>query len=172
MRAIAIATSAVLLLAAALLATAPSDNDIIQGVFEGVFAENGLAGPYMVKYCFDAPTSRHIVVFLTDVLERAARGSVADLLKLIQLIKDFGATIPPETIDCLGRNQEIYALGFKYNIDGSTDFQGLELHVGEYIALHYLEVHRWAGDLNDKWKAAKYYDFGFAAGGYGHKLVA
>lgn len=107
----------------------------------------------MVKYCFDEPTSHNIVQFIGDVLEKAAKGSVADLLKLIQMIKDFGSTIPPETVDCLGRNQEIYALGFKYNIDGSTDFQALEIHVGEYVALHFLEVHRWAVDLNDKWKA-------------------
>lgn len=71
----------------------------------------------------------------------------------------------------MGRQQEIYALGFKYNIDGSTDFQALEIHTATYVTLHFLEVHRWAVDLNDKWTAGKYNDFGFAAGGYGHKLL-
>jgi hypothetical protein len=185
-----IATFAAVLLALALLALSPlpttphshltrspspalsTDNDILQSVLEGVFAENNLPGPYMVKYCFDEPTSHRIVVFIGEAAEKAAKGSVGDLLKLIELIKEFGSTIPPETIDCLGRNQEVYALGFKYNIDGSTDFQGLELHVVEYVALHFLEVHRWAVDINDKWKAGKFYEVGYAAGGYGHKLVA
>lgn len=60
-----------------------SDNDILQLVFQGLFAENNLAGPYMVKYCFDEPTSHRIVVFIGEALEKAARGNVADLLKLI-----------------------------------------------------------------------------------------
>lgn len=83
----------------------------------------------MIKYCFEADTSHNIVVFLGQVLEKAAKGSVADLLQVIQLVKTFGSTIPDATIDCLGRSQEIYTIGFKYNIDGSTDFEALEIHV-------------------------------------------
>lgn len=45
------------------------------------------------------------------------------------------------------------------------------MHTATYVTLHFLEVHRWAVDLNGKWTAGKYNDFGFAAGGYGHKLL-
>lgn len=79
----------------------------------------------MIKYCFDAPTSHKIVVFVTDVLAKAAKALVTGLIGLITEVKDFINTIPEETIDCLGHQQEIYALGFKYNIDGSTDFKAL-----------------------------------------------
>jgi hypothetical protein len=161
----------IVLLGALLVGPLTSDNDIIQEVFEGAYAENNLPGPYMIKYCFDEPTSHRIVVFITEILERAAKGSVADLLKIIQLIKEFGGAIGESTLDCLGRNQEIYRLAFKYDIDASTDFQALDAHIAEYVALHYLETHRWVVDLNDKWKATKYYDFGFAGAIYGHKLV-
>lgn len=61
----------------------------------------------MIKYCFDTPTSHKIVVFVTDVLARAAKASVTDLVKLIAEVKDFATAIPEETIDCLGRQQEI-----------------------------------------------------------------
>lgn len=59
-----------------------------------MFAENKLEGPYMIKYCFDTPTSHKIVVFVTDVLAKAAKASVTDLVKLITEIKDFVTTIP------------------------------------------------------------------------------
>lgn len=48
----------------------------------------------MIKYCFDTPTSHKIVVFVTDVLAKAAKASVTDLVKLITEIKDFVTTIP------------------------------------------------------------------------------
>ena len=59
----------------------------------------------MIKYCFDAATSHKIVVFVTDVLAKAAKASVTDLIALIAEVKDFITTIPEETIDCLGRQQ-------------------------------------------------------------------
>jgi len=30
-----------------------TDNEVIQTVFEGLFAENNLPGPFTIKYCFD-----------------------------------------------------------------------------------------------------------------------
>jgi hypothetical protein len=76
------------------LAGALSDNEIIQHVFEGLFAENNLSGPYMIKYCFDEATSHRIVEFVNDALRKAAKGSVTDLLALINLTKEFAGTIP------------------------------------------------------------------------------
>ncbi len=57
--------AAIAVLAALLVGPLSSDNDIIQEVFEGVYAENDLPGPYMIRYCFDEPTSHRIVVFIT-----------------------------------------------------------------------------------------------------------
>ena len=39
------------------------------------------------------------------------------------------------------------------------------------MGLHYLTVHKWLGSLNDEWKAAKYYQVGFDAAGYGHNIL-
>lgn len=78
---VSIATA--LILAGLQLGAPTTDNDILQEVFEGVFAENNLPGPYMIRYCFDEPTSHRIVVFIGEMLDRAAKGSVADLLKII-----------------------------------------------------------------------------------------
>jgi hypothetical protein len=34
-----------------------------------------------------------------------------------------------------------------------------------------LEVHKWFGDLNNNWKAGKYYQVGFDGAGYAHKVL-
>ena len=40
-----------------------------------------------------------------------------------------------------------------------------------YVTLHYLEVHKTLGDLNKDWKAGKYYQTGYDAGAFGHKIL-
>jgi len=40
--------------------------------------------------CLDDNTAHKIVVFAGEVLEKAAKGSVSDLLQLKKLIQDFG----------------------------------------------------------------------------------
>ena len=125
----------------------------------------------MTKYCFDDEVSHEIVVFTTEILAKAAKASITDLLQVIKLMREFSKTIPDETIDCLGRCEQIRTLGFKYDIDGSTDFVEQLKHVETYVALHFLEVHKWAIDLNEKWISGAYRQFGYAAGGYGHKVL-
>jgi len=34
-----------------------------------------------------------------------------------------------------------------------------------------LTVHKWLGDLNNNWKAGKFYQVGFDAGTYGHSIL-
>jgi len=36
------------------------------------------------------------------------------------------------------------------------------------MTLHFLEVHRWTVDLNEKWLAKRYRDVGYNVGIYGH----
>ncbi len=87
------------------------------------------------------------------------------------MIKNFGDQIPQPVKDCLDGNGEFKALGLKYGIDDTTDTSVIEKKVIAYVTLHYLEVHRWFGQLNDEWKAGKYYQTGFDAAGYGHKVL-
>jgi hypothetical protein len=47
----------------------------------------------------------------------------------------------------------------------------IEKKVIAYVTLHYLEVHKWLGDLNNNWKAGKYYQVGFDGASYGHKVL-
>jgi len=62
-------------------------------------------------------------------------------------------------------------LGLKYGIDNNTDTAALEKKIIAYATLHYLEVHKWFGDLNTLWKAGKFYQVGFDGAGYGHKVL-
>jgi len=47
----------------------------------------------------------------------------------------------------------------------------IEKKVIAYVTLHFLEVHRWFGDLNTLWVAGKYYQVGFDGAGYAHKVL-
>jgi len=53
------------------------------------------------------------------VFEKAAKGSITDLISLIQLIKNFD--MPDSVIDCLDENKELEALGLKYGVTRDTD---------------------------------------------------
>jgi len=73
--------------------------------------------------------------------------------------------------DCLDGNKEFENLGLKYGITPTTDSSVIEKKVIAYVTLHYLEVHKWFGDLNNQWKAGKYYQTGFDGAGYAHKVL-
>ena len=137
----------------------------------GLFEENKLPDPTTIVPCIDDDTAHKIVVFAGQVLEKAARGSISDLIALKDLIKQFGDQIPDSVKKCLDGNAEFEALGVKYGITNSTDPNVIEKKVIEYVTLHYLTVHKWLGSLNDNWKAAKYYQVGFDAGSYGHQVL-
>ena len=104
-------------------------------------------------------------------MEKAAKGSVTDLVQLISLIKGFGDQIPQSVKDCLDGNKEFEALGYKYGVTPTTDSAVIEKKIIAYVTLHYLEVHKWLGDLNNNWKAGKYYQVGFDGATYGHKVL-
>lgn len=53
----------------------------------------------------------------------------------------------------------------------TTDSSAIEKKVIAYVTLHYLTVHKWLGDLNNNWKGGKFYQVGFDAAGYGHKVL-
>ena len=42
--------------------------------------------------------------------------------------------------------------------------------ISEYFALHYLLVHRWAGDLNTRWQEEDYVDVGYYMAVDAHKV--
>ena len=74
-------------------------------------------------------------MFAGQVLEKAAKGSISDIVRLISLIKNFGDQIPQSVKDCLDGNAEFKALGLKYGIDDSTDPNVIEKKVIAYITL-------------------------------------
>ena len=109
------------ILALVLLAQAITDKQIIQQGLNGLFEQNKLADPTTIVPCIDDATAHKIVVFAGDVLEKAAKGGISDLVQLISLIKGFGDQIPQSVKDCLDGNKELEALGLKYGIDNNTD---------------------------------------------------
>jgi len=148
-----------------------TDKEILQQGLNGLFEQNKLADPTTIVPCIDDTTAHKIVVFIGDVLEKAAKGSVSDLIALKSLIEDFGNQIPQSVKDCLDGNSEFDALGRKYGITPDTNSSALEKKIIAYVTLHYLEVHKTLGDLNTSWKAGKYYDTGFNAAVFGHKVL-
>ncbi len=148
-----------------------TDNQIIQTTLNGLFEENKLLDPTTIVPCIDDDTAHKIVVFVGQVLDKAAKGSISDLIALKDLIQQFGDQIPDSVKKCLDGNAEFEALGVKYGVTNTTDPNVIEKKVIEYVTLHYLTVHKWLGSLNDNWKAAKYYQVGFDVGSYGHQVL-
>lgn len=148
-----------------------SDKDIIQQALNGLFEENQMKDPTTIVPCIDDATAHKIVVFIGEVISKAAKGSISDLLSLKDLIKNFGDQIPESVKTCLDGNAEFEALGLKYGIKPDTDSSAIEKKVIQYVTLHYLTVHKWLGDLNTEWSSGKYYQFGFDAAKYGHTVL-
>jgi hypothetical protein len=148
-----------------------TDKETIQQTLNGLFEQNKLPDPTTIVPCIDDDTASKIVAFGGQVLDKAAKGSITDLVQLVSLIKGFGDQIPQSVKDCLDGNAEFKALGVKYGIDDTTDPSVIEKKVITYVTLHYLEVHKWLGDLNTAWKAGKFYQVGFDGAGYGHKVL-
>jgi hypothetical protein len=149
----------------------PTDKEILQQALNGLFEQNKLPDPTTIVPCIDDDTAHKIVVFIGQVLEKAAKASITDINQLVQLIKGFGDQIPQSVKDCLDGNKEFENLGLKYGIKPGSDTSAIEKKVLAYVALHYLEVHGWLGSLNNNWKAGKYYQVGFDGAGYGHKIL-
>jgi hypothetical protein len=148
-----------------------TDKQIIQTMLNGLFEENKLSDPTTIVPCIDDDTAHKIVVFIGQVLEKAAKGSISDLLSLKDLIEKFGDQIPDSVKNCLKDNAEFTALGVKYGVTNTTDPSSIEKKVIAYVTLHYLTVHKWLGDLNDEWKTGKYYQVGFDAAKDGHVVL-
>ena len=58
----------------------PTDKETIQLILNGLFEQNKLPDPTTIVPCIDDNTAHKIVVFAGQVLEKAASGSVKDLL--------------------------------------------------------------------------------------------
>ena len=148
-----------------------SDKDTIQQILNGAFEQNKLPDPTTIVPCIDDDTAHKIVVFAGQILEKTARGSVTDIPAVIQLIKDFGNQIPQSVKDCLDGNKEFEALGLKYGITPDTDSSVIEKKIIAYVTLHFLDAHKFAGDLNEEFKAGKFYQVGFDLAAYTHKIL-
>ena len=148
-----------------------TDKDIIQQTLNGLFEENTLKDPTTIVPCIDDDTAHKIVVFIGQLLEKAAKGSISDLLSLKDLIEKFGDQIPDTVKKCLDGNAEFTALGVKYGITNTTDKDALEKKIISYVTLHYLTVHKWLGDLNSEWTSGKYYQVGYDAAKDGHVVL-
>ena len=59
---------------------------ILQQTLNGLFEQNKLPDPKTIMPCIDDDTAHKIVVFAGQVLEKAAKGSISDLLSLKDLI--------------------------------------------------------------------------------------
>lgn len=148
----------------------PTDKEILQQGLNGLFEQNKLPDPTTIIPCLDDKTAHDTVVFIGQSLEKGAKGSVGDLLSLIKLVENFGNNIDPKVKACLDGNVEFKNLGLKYGITDETTTEQIEKKIITYITLHYSEVHKEIGTVNDMWKAGKYYQAGFESATYGHKI--
>lgn len=147
----------ILLVALLAVAQALSDKEIIQQGLNGFFEQNKLPDPTTIVPCLDDTTAHNLVAFMGDTLQKAARGSITDLINMIPEIQKFLESIPQPVKTCLNGNKEVEALGLKYGITSDTDPQAIIKKLVTYGTLHYLQVHKWFVDVNGLWQSGKYY---------------
>ena len=140
--------------------------DIVQEAFNGLFEENKLPKPVHTVSCFTEDTCVKLVKFVGEVLDKAAKGSVKDLIELKNLIEKFGDQIPESEKKCLDADPELQKLSAKYPVDDKTEKKAIA-----FVTTHYLEVHGWFGNLDKIWRAGKYYQTGYDGAGYAHKVI-
>jgi len=70
----------------------------------GAFAQNGLPQPTTIVACIDDDSAAKIVNFAGSILDKAARGSLSDLISIPNMIKDFGDSLNPAVGECLDGN--------------------------------------------------------------------
>ena len=52
--------------------------------------------PTTIVPCIDDKSAALIVKFVGEILDKSAKGSISDLLKIPQMIKDFGKQLDPK----------------------------------------------------------------------------
>lgn len=161
---------AIIILILAVSAFALTDKEKLQQLFNGFFEQNKLPQPQTIVPCFDDASAAQTVTFAGKVLDKASKGSLSDLLALPDLIKKFGEDLNPAVKKCLEGNQELEALGPKYNPKNQSEDE-IKKKVITYVTLHYLTVHKWLGELDDLWHKNNFYQVGFKAAGYGHNVL-
>lgn len=147
-----------------------TDREICQQSLNGIFEQNQLADPATLMGCFSDDSAHKVVDFVGRSLDKAARGSLTDLLTLLQDTIKFFDSLPASEMECARANPEFQALLPLYHIDPS-DPTTTEKKLIAYVTLHYLAVHKWLIDCDDAWNSGKYYDTGFKAAGYFHQIL-
>lgn len=81
-----------------------TDKEILQQTFNGLFEENTLPDPKTIVPCFDDATAKSTVAFIGTLLDKAAKGSISDLIGLKDLVQKFSDSVPKPVKDCLNGN--------------------------------------------------------------------
>ena len=147
-----------------------TDQEIIQQVLNGLFEENKLDDPTTIVDCIDDDSAHKIVVFTGESLDKAAKGSLSDIIALNQTIRDFISNFDPTVQACLTGNPEIAAIKDVYHVTG-VDQSVIDKKIWTYLTLHFLSFHRWAIDVDSDWQATRYYSVGQKAGQEGHLVL-
>lgn len=81
-----------------------TDKDTLQATLNGLFEQNKLPDPKTIVVCFDDKSAKDTVAFIGTILDKAAKGSLSDLLSLKDIIQKFGDSLPQAVKDCLDGN--------------------------------------------------------------------
>jgi len=119
-----------------------------------------LNDPVTVVPCFDDVTAASFVKFIPTVLDKASRGSLADLKALPELIKNFVETIPESVSTCLApeNNAEITSLLAAFG--NPQNDPKLMVKIINFVTLHYSHVHDALKIVDGDWNARDYISAG------------
>jgi len=120
----------------------PTNMEILEFVFDGLFKVNDLEKPTTLPKCFCEKSACITVSFITDILKFMAEGTISDLPMIVNKIKTFHDELPSEVIDCVDKNDEWNELLDVYGINEETDYVELETRMIKYVTFHWLKMKR------------------------------
>lgn len=87
------------------LAMTMTDREAIQANLDGLFDQNYLPRSVTIVPCIDDDSAHKIIDFGGQILDKAARGFLSDILAIPQLLSEFAVQLNPNVAECLNNNQ-------------------------------------------------------------------
>ena len=147
-----------------------TDNEKLNEIWYGVFAQNRLPRPQYFLKCFDDESAGRIVKLAKQIIPQLAK-VVPPVRKIKEEVLEFISHMDGGLIWCLGYCYEIQELGWAMGIFAGSSPQEILHEFEVYYALHEPKTHRLLVHLNQLLEQEKYYDMGFLGSIFAHEVV-
>lgn len=124
-----------------------TDNEKLNEIWYGVFAQNRLPRPQYLLKCFDDESANRIIKVFSQVLPQLAK-TIPPVRKIKDEVEEFVSHMDGGLIWCMGYTYEIQQLGWAMGIFAGSDPHEILREFEVYYALHEPKTHRLLVEMN------------------------